>query len=69
MIKTLTNKRKIDIRGVKYKVDKNVYDLIMYANRTIKTHEIAMITWVHLVYNKQNLKDVVNLEYINPLCK
>tara|TARA_R100001591_G_scaffold118622_1_gene142960 strand:- start:1221 stop:1556 length:336 start_codon:yes stop_codon:yes gene_type:complete len=49
-IKTKT-KKKINIDGKQVKVEWNVYQVLQNLTEALKSHEIALLTWVHKVYN------------------
>ena len=51
-IKTKT-KKKINIDGKEQKVDLNVYSVLQNLTEALKSHEIALLTWVHKVYNSK----------------
>lgn len=51
-IKTKT-KKKINIDGKDQKVDLNVYHVLQNLTEALKSHEIALLTWVHKVYNSK----------------
>ncbi len=49
-IKTKT-KKKINIDGSDVKVDVDVYKVIQNLSEALKSHEVALLTWVHKIYN------------------
>jgi len=44
-------KKDIRIDGSNFKVEEHVHQLLKAMNETIHSHEIALLTWVHRVYN------------------
>ena len=46
-------KKKINIDGKQQKVDYNVYLVLQILTEALKQHEIALLTWVHKIYNEK----------------
>ena len=52
--KSLTKtKKKVKIDGKDQKVDHNVYMVLQNLTEALKSHEVALMTWVHKVYNEK----------------
>ena len=52
--KSLTKtKKKVKIDGKDQKIDHNVYIVLQNLTEALKSHEIALMTWVHKVYNEK----------------
>jgi len=49
-IKTKT-KKKINIDGKDVKIDVDVYKVMQNLSEALKSHEVALLTWVHKIYN------------------
>tara|TARA_R110000851_G_scaffold93339_3_gene203343 strand:+ start:2681 stop:3025 length:345 start_codon:yes stop_codon:yes gene_type:complete len=47
-------KKKVNIDGKQQKVDHNVYLVLQNLTEALKQHEIALLTWVHKVYNQRD---------------
>ena len=43
----------VDANGKQQKVDHNVYLVLQNLTEALKQHEIALMTWVHKVYNEK----------------
>ena len=50
-METTKTKKKVNIDGKQQKVDHNVYLVLQNLTEALKQHEIALMTWVHKVYN------------------
>ena len=48
-----SSKTKIKIQGKNYMVDPKVEDSIKFLSEIIRAHEVALLTWVHKVWNNQ----------------
>tara|TARA_R100000654_G_scaffold49004_1_gene75168 strand:- start:909 stop:1262 length:354 start_codon:yes stop_codon:yes gene_type:complete len=48
---TKTKKEKVNIAGKPYKLDKPVADTLKNMSEAIRSHEVALLTWVHKDYN------------------
>jgi len=46
-------KKEINIDGKQQEVDTNVYAVLQNLTEALKQHEIALMTWVHRVYNNK----------------
>ena len=46
-------KKEINIDGKQQEVDMNVYAVLQNLTEALKQHEIALMTWVHRVYNNK----------------
>lgn len=44
-------KKKITIDGKEQKVDLNVYKVMQNLTDALRSHEVALLTWVHKIYN------------------
>jgi len=49
-VKTKT-KKKVTIDGKEQKVDLNVYKVMQNLTDALRSHEVALLTWVHKLYN------------------
>ena len=56
MIKKKQPKEKINIMGNKYKVEKPISDTLKALSDALHAHEVALLTWVHKIYNAKNTK-------------
>ena len=52
-METTKTKKKVNIDGKQQKVDHNVYLVLQNLTEALKQHEIALMTWVHKVYNEK----------------
>ncbi len=52
-METAKTKKKVNIDGKQQKVDHNVYLVLQNLTEALKQHEIALMTWVHKVYNEK----------------
>ena len=52
-METTKTKKKVNIDGKQQKVDHNVYAVLQNLTEALKQHEIALMTWVHKVYNEK----------------
>ena len=50
-IKTKT-KKKINIDGKDVKIDVDVYKVMQNLSEALKSHEVALLTWVHKIYKQ-----------------
>tara|TARA_R110001592_G_scaffold348824_1_gene643280 strand:+ start:297 stop:638 length:342 start_codon:yes stop_codon:yes gene_type:complete len=50
---TSKSKTKIKIQGKNYMVHPQVENSIKFLSEIIRAHEVALLTWVHKVWNKQ----------------
>ena len=68
MTKTTTKskKEKINIMGVKYKVEKEVSDTLKALSEALHAHEVALLTWVHKDFNGNDSKEDIK-EFRNSL--
>jgi|TARA_R100001443_G_scaffold9108_1_gene18659 hypothetical protein len=57
MTKTKKTKTKIKIQGKNYMVHPEVEDSIKFLSEIIRAHEVALLTWVHKIWNKQAFDD------------
>jgi len=57
MTKTKKKKTKIKIQGKNYMVHPEVEDSIKFLSEIIRAHEVALLTWVHKIWNKQAFDD------------
>jgi hypothetical protein len=48
-----SSKTKIKIGGKNYMVDPKIEDSIKFLSEIIRAHEVALLTWVHKVWNNQ----------------
>tara|TARA_Y100000593_G_scaffold4093_1_gene8121 strand:- start:9791 stop:10126 length:336 start_codon:yes stop_codon:yes gene_type:complete len=48
-----STKTKIKIQGKNFMVDKQVEESIKFLSEIIRAHEVALLTWVHKIWNKQ----------------
>ena len=44
-------KKKINIDGTEVKVDLKVYKVLQNLTEALRSHEVAILTWVHKLYN------------------
>ena len=44
-------KKKVTIDGKEQKVDLNVYGVMQNLTDALRSHEVALLTWVHKIYN------------------
>ena len=44
-------KKKVTIDGKEQKVDLNVYAVMQNLTDALRSHEVALLTWVHKIYN------------------
>ena len=51
-VKTKT-KKKVTIDGKEQKVDLNVYKVMQNLTDALRSHEVALLTWVHKIYNSK----------------
>jgi len=56
-MKTKKTKTKIKIQGKNYMVHPEVEDSIKFLSEIIRAHEVALLTWVHKIWNKQAFDD------------
>ena len=49
--KTRQKKEKINIMGNKYKVEKPISDTLKAMSDALRSHEVALLTWLHKDYN------------------
>ena len=54
MNRTKNTKKKINVDGKDVKVDLSVYKVLENLSEALKVHEIALLTWVHKVYNEKD---------------
>ena len=47
---TKSKKQKVNIMGKKYKVDEAVSDTLKAMSEALRSHEVALLTWVHKDY-------------------
>jgi len=57
MNRTKNTKKKINVDGKDVKVDLSVYKVLENLSEALKAHEIALLTWVHKVYNEKDKAD------------
>lgn len=50
---TSKSKTKIKIQGKNYMVHPEVEESIKFLSEIIRAHEVALLTWVHKIWNKQ----------------
>ena len=50
-IKTKQKKEKVKIMGKSYKVDKPISDTLKAMSDALRSHEVALLTWLHKDYN------------------
>jgi len=57
-----SSKTKIKIGGKNYMVDPKIEDSIKFLSEIIRAHEVALLTWVHKIWNNQALdkEDIKN---------
>ena len=61
-IKTKT-KKKINIDGKDVKIDVDVYKVMQNLSEALKSHEVALLTWVHKIYNTKKRQMMTNKDY------
>jgi len=49
-VKSKQKKEKINIMGNKYKVEKPISDTLKALSEALRSHEVALLTWVHKDY-------------------
>jgi len=49
-VKSKQKKEKINIMGNKYKVEKPISDTLRALSEALRSHEVAILTWVHKDY-------------------
>jgi len=49
-LKTKQKKEKINIMGNKYKVEKPISDTLKAMSEALRSHEVALLTWLHKDY-------------------
>jgi len=54
---TSRTKTKIKIQGKNYMVHPEVEDSIKFLSEIIRAHEVALLTWVHKIWNKQSFDE------------
>jgi len=52
-LKTKQKKEKINIMGNKYKVEKPISDTLKAMSEALRSHEVALLTWLHKDYNSE----------------
>jgi hypothetical protein len=52
-IKTKPKKEKINIMGNKYKVEKPISDTLKAMSEALRSHEVALLTWIHKDYGAE----------------
>ena len=51
------NKTKIKIQGKNHMIPVEVKNSIEFLSEIIRAHEVALLTWVHKIHNKQAFDD------------
>jgi len=67
-----SKKEKINIMGEKYKVEKPISDTLKSMAEALRSHEIALLSWVHKDYNSEDNFEKVDVdgfrESLNEYC-